>query len=202
MPFTSTRWGGNHQNVSNCHQQLLVKLINPPSPRGRPSGELTQAVDVQHVRDASVTHVHFRLVLLPALFHQLFQRLGHDLYQTITKQWATARRVQGEKWASPQLTLSSFPQVLGRGQRREGSGNKDGGWGARDREVGRVQHHSRRGEKQTQLQPHTHSLRRAALNRQKLQTSAARDALGRCKTSTQTRNTPCPGTPRRRTTDR
>ena len=99
-----------------------------------------------------------------------------DLDMTWTKPqqstWATARRVQGEKGGSPRLALSSFPQVLGSGQRRAGSGNKDGGRGARGREMGRVQHHSRRGEANTTATTHTHSLRRAAPNRHKLQTSA------------------------------
>lgn len=114
MPFTSTRWGGNHQNVSNCHQQLLVKLINPPSPRGRPSGELTQAVDVQHVRDASVTHVHFRLVLLPALFHQLFQRLGHDLYQTITKHVGDGQKGARREMSEPPADTLQFSPGAGK----------------------------------------------------------------------------------------
>ena len=127
VPFTSTRWGGNYQNVSNCHQQLLVKLINPPSPRGRPSGELTQAVDVQHVRDAPVTHVHFRLVLLPALFHQLFQRLGHDLYQTTTKHVGDGQKGAGREMREPPADTPVFPRCWEVGSGGKGLGTRMGG---------------------------------------------------------------------------
>lgn len=36
-----------------------------------------QSRDVQHVGDPSVAHLHLRKVLLPALLHDLLQRLGH-----------------------------------------------------------------------------------------------------------------------------
>lgn len=79
MLYTSRGWDVNHYNVSHCDQQLLNF-----SSEAKVLWRLTQAVDVQHVGDAPVTHVHFRLVLLSALLHQLFQRLGHDLDQTTT----------------------------------------------------------------------------------------------------------------------
>lgn len=207
VPFTSTSWGGNHLNVSHCHQQLLVRLINPPSPRGRPSRELTQAVDVQHVRDTPVTHVHFRLVLLPALFHQLFQRLGHDLYQT-TKHVGDGQKRAGREMREPLAGTLQFSPGLGKWAAAGRVWERGWGWGARDREVGRVQHYSRRGQRSKHNCNHTHThcggQHLTDRNYRLLQGSLrwpARDALSRWKTSTQTRNTPCPGTPRRRTSD-
>ena len=114
-----------------------------------------------------------------------------DLDMTCTKQqqstWATARRVQGEKWGSPRLTLQFSPGV---GKWAAAGRVWEQGWG-----VGSEGQRSGKGpapfpprrEKQTQLQPHTHSLRRAALKRQKLQTSVGLTpvACERCARSVQ-----------------
>lgn len=45
----------------------------------RPPPVPTEAGHVQHAGDAAVAHVHLGLVLLPALLHDLLQRLGHGL---------------------------------------------------------------------------------------------------------------------------
>lgn len=74
--------------------------------------ELTQAVDIQHTGDAPVTHVHFRLVLLPALLHQLLQRLRHVLQQRTTKHVGDSKSVksgggrgrEGQRPGSPGLS--------------------------------------------------------------------------------------------------
>lgn len=84
-----------------------------------------------------------------------------------------------------------------------------GGWGGRDREwEGSSTVPAAEREANTRATPHTYSLRRAAPNRLRVGTTGFCRAhsggerctpLGLCKTSTRTRNTPCPGTRRRRT---
>lgn len=93
---------------------------------GGPARQLTQAADIQHAGHAPVTHVHFRLVLLPALLHQLFQRLGHVLHQTTTDTWAVAERTGGRRVKSPRGGRApALPGLHGgrlQGQREAGSG--------------------------------------------------------------------------------
>ena len=135
-----------------------------------------------------------------------------DLDMTWTKPqqstWATARRVQGEKGGSPGWHSPVFPRSWEAGSGGQGLGTRMGG-GERGAEKWGGSSTIPAAEKQTQLQPHTHThcggLHLIGTNYRLLQGSLrwpARDALGRCKTSTQARNTPCPGTPRRRTSDR
>lgn len=175
-----------------------------------PPPELTQAVDIQHVGDAPVTHVHFRLVLLPALLHQLFQRLGHVLYQTTTtKHVGDGPGCAGiERGDAPRWQCPVFPQPWRVGIGGQGpEAGKGGGTAGRGRGVGGARHHSggaQRGEPKCDA-THTHrgGQRLTGWAREALvcagNTSVAGGALGQCKTRTGTRNTPYPGVRRRRT---
>lgn len=199
--FTSWRWDVKHGNLSHHDRQSPGKLKSPSC------RELTQAVDIQHVGDAAVTHVHFRLVLLPALLHQLFQRLGHDLYQTTTtKHVGDGREGAGTERSEPQMALSASPRpwrvgVSGQGRgapRRMGRGGERGWSGTPP---------AARRHANPSAMPRTLTTEggtyQAGRGNDRLSQSARlrgrRTAPGLRETRTRTRNTPCPGAPRRRT---
>lgn len=61
---------------------------------------LTQSRYVQHIRNASIAHVHFQDVLLPALLHDFLQGLRHDCSwnntHTISWQKENGRKPQSQ----------------------------------------------------------------------------------------------------------
>lgn len=119
--------------------------------------------------------------------------------------WATARGVQGQKRKEPQLALSGVPLALESGYQRAGYGcREDGAQQGAGKGPAPLQP---LGDKQTQVQCHTHSPRRAGPDRWGVKSAGIRndhyrgekDAVGQTEKCTQMRNTPCPGAPRRRT---
>lgn len=107
---------------------------------------LTQAVHVQHVGDAAVTHVHFRLVLLPTLLYQLFQRLGHDLYQTTTTEHVGGGRRAREQNGENSAGRSRLPPGPGKWASTGEVRMQAGGWGGAGKEGERAQHPSHPAE--------------------------------------------------------
>ena len=95
-------WSASHLHVSSplrCSRKRWW-LMSASSLRGHSTSDccstgcegmrahtrsLTESWNVQHVRNASVAHLHLWKVLVPTLLHYLLQRFGHFLKIPIKK---------------------------------------------------------------------------------------------------------------------
>ena len=120
------------------------------------------------------------LVLLPALLHQLFQRLGHDLYQTTTtKHVGDGQEGTEREMREPPAGTLQFSPGLGKWAPAGRVRGQGGGWGGRDREwEASSTIPAAETEANTRATPHTYSLRRAAPNRLRVGTGFCRAHAG------------------------